>query len=226
MTIQSKGDFLLMTLEDARLTPQDRQSLLAMTNEDTQDELVELMDEADGIAAPVVLFGVCPVDPQGCVNGVDTGSQMVAQRLQGKGRAFPYIATCGPRLEQWAAQYSSDYLLEFWADEIKKKFLGHAAAALRSHLKAEYRTGGHLAALNPGSLKDWPVSGQEQLFAILGGREFVRDTIGVFYTASFLMQPTKTVSGIAFESGSYYENCQYCPLEKCPGRRAKRIVEE
>jgi hypothetical protein len=39
------------------------------------------------------------------------------------------------------------------------------------------------------------------------------------------MFPTKTISGVAFESEAFYENCQYCPLEKCPNRRAKRLTE-
>jgi hypothetical protein len=142
-----------------------------------------------------------------------------------KRRAFPYIATCGPKLEKWSEGYQQDYLLGFWADEIKKKFLNRIAIAFRAHLKEHYRTAGHLAALNPGSLKEWPISGQAALFDMLGGREAVQEAIGVTYSDSFLMFPTKTISGVAFESEAFFENCQYCPLEKCPNRRAKRLAE-
>ena len=81
----------------------------------------------------------------------------------------------------------------------------------------------HLPSLNPGSIAAWPISGQAELFAILGGREFVETQTGVIYTPSYLMLPSKSVSGIAFESETFYENCQYCPIDNCPGRRAKRI---
>ena len=224
MIIENKGPFLVGRLEDAKLSPKDRQALLALANEETEEELIELMDEADTIADPQALYGVCPVE-NGCVGGVDTHSDMVVSRLQGKARAFPYIVTCGPKLEEWSRQYASDFLLEFWADEIKKRFLGIAAADFRAHLKEQYHTAGHLAALNPGSLSGWPISGQAALFDMLGGPDFVRETIGVTYSDSFLMFPTKTISGIAFESEAFYENCQYCPLEKCPNRRAKRLTE-
>lgn len=225
MKIQPRGGFLLGILEDAKLTESDRTALLAMTNEDTEEELLELMEEADRFAEPLVWFGVCPVEGEGLVNGVATGSQLVEERLKEKRRAFPYIATCGPKLEKWAETYQHDYLLGFWADEIKKKFLNQITIAFRAHLKEHYRTAGHLAALNPGSLKGWPISGQAALFDMLGGREAVQEAIGVTYSDSFLMFPTKTISGIAFESETFYENCQYCPLEKCPNRRAKRLTE-
>lgn len=225
MIIESAGSFLVGRLERARLSGRDRQALLALANEETEEELIDLMDEADSIADPLALYGVCPVE-EGRVGGVDTLSEMVISRLQDKVRAFPYIVTCGPKLEEWSKKYASDFLLEYWADEIKKRFLGIAAGEFRSHIKERYRTAGHLAALNPGSLAGWPISGQKALFNMLGGPDFVRETIGVTYSDSFLMFPTKTISGIAFESETFYENCQYCPLDRCPNRRAKRLKEE
>ena len=225
MIIESAGSFLVGRLERARLSGKDRQALLALANEETEEELIDLMDEADSIADPLALYSVSPVE-EGCVGGVDTGSEMVVSRLQDKVRAFPYIVTCGPKLEEWSKKYASDFLLEYWADEIKKRFLGIAAGEFRSHIKERYRTAGHLAALNPGSLAGWPISGQEALFNMLGGPDFVRETIGVTYSDSFLMFPSKTISGIAFESETFYENCQYCPLDRCPNRRAKRLKEE
>ena len=93
--------------------------------------------------------------------------------------------------------------------------------AYRDFIKEQYHTAGHLSSLNPGSLAAWPISGQQELFEILGGRDFVRETIGVTYNDSFLMLPSKTGSGIMFESEVVYENCQHCPMKDCPNRRAK-----
>lgn len=225
MTITEKGAFQVATLEGDTLSEKDREALLKFANEDKdlEEELTALMDEADKIARPTALFAVCPVGEGAVVNGISIPSDLVVEKLTGKNRCFPYIATCGPELEQWSLQYKGDYLAEFWADEIKKKFLFHITQSTLKHIKEFYRTAGHLAAVNPGSLAQWPVSGQQELFATLGGREFVQETIGVIYTDSFLMLPSKTVSGIAFESEVFYENCQHCPLTRCPNRRAKQI---
>lgn len=226
MIIQQKGAFLLGKLNHGKLSEKDRRELLAMGNEEIEDELLELLDEADMAADPLVLFGVCPVTGSGQVGGIHTGSDLVADKLRGKSRVFPYIVTCGPKLENWSRQYQSDFLLSFWADEIKKRFLTDMSKSFHAHLKNHYHTAGHLAALNPGSLPGWPISGQEALFEMLGGRTFVEEAIGVTYSDSYLMHPTKTISGIAFESDVFYENCQYCPLANCPNRRARRLTEE
>lgn len=225
MLITQKDIFFTAALESDTLTGKDREALLklAKEDEDLEEELTAMMDEADTIARPTALFAVCSVEEGACVNGVSIPSDLVVEKLTGKSRCFPYIATCGPDLEQWSLRYSGDFLAEFWADEIKKKFLFHITQATLRHIKEHYRTAGHLAAVNPGSLERWPIRGQQELFATLGGRDFVKEAIGVIYTDSFLMLPSKTVSGIAFESEVFYENCQHCPLERCPNRRAKRM---
>ena len=56
------------------------------------------------------------------------------------------------------------------------------------------------------------------LFSLIGDAEAA---IGVRLTDSFLMLPTKSVSGIRFTAGSDWENCMLCPRPVCPNRRAK-----
>ena len=199
---------------------------MSLANDEFAEELTDMLDEAFPLADPVVLFGVCPVSSdtqQVSVNGVVIPSDLVFEKLKDKNRCFPYICTCGTALEQWSKQYAGDLLAEYWADEIKKYFLMRIRMEWIAWLKNEYKTGTHLPSLNPGSIAAWPINGQAELFAILGGRDFVETQIGVIYTTSFLMLPSKSVSGIAFESETFYENCQYCPIENCPGRRAKRL---
>jgi hypothetical protein len=77
--------------------------------------------------------------------------------------------------------------------------------------------------MNPGSLKEWPLIGQRELFAILG-RDYIFENIGVRLSDSMLMLPSKTVSGLGFESEKDYHNCIYCPLKDCPNRRAESQV--
>lgn len=193
--------------------------LLKLCNEETEEELLELMNSAESAAQPVVLYEVCSVSP-GFVNGVAVHSTLVEEKLSRLNRSFPYIATCGRELEQWSGCFTDDFLLGYWAEEIKKKFLQQVVSEFAEYIRRCYQTRGYLSALNPGSLPDWPISGQQELFAMLGGREKVEFDIGVSYSDSFLMYPTKSHSGILFESGTYYENCQHCPIEKCPNRRA------
>ena len=61
MIIENAGPFLVGRLEDPRLSEKDRQALLALANEETEEELIDLMDEADAIADPLALYDVCPV---------------------------------------------------------------------------------------------------------------------------------------------------------------------
>lgn len=226
MKIVAVNSFFVGHLEDRTVPEKDRAKLMGLANEEFADELADMLDEAMPLADPVTLFGVCPVSSdtqQVSVNGVVIPSDLAFEKLKDKNRCFPYICTCGTALEEWSKQYAGDLLAEYWADEIKKYFLMRIRVELMAWLRESYKTGTHLPSLNPGSIAAWPISGQAELFSILGGRDFVEEQVGVIYTPSFLMLPSKSVSGIAFESETFYENCQYCPIENCPGRRAKRL---
>jgi hypothetical protein len=72
--------------------------------------------------------------------------------------------------------------------------------------------------MNPGSLPQWPVNQQKNLFALFAGGE---KKIEVELLPSFLMKPVKTVSGIRYESENDFNNCKLCPIQKCPNRSAK-----
>lgn len=230
MKIAHASAFLTAKLEDTELSDKERKQLFSKANEEMAEELTEMVRQAQSLAEPVVLFGVCPVsqDADGymCINGLRIDSELVREKLQGKSRCFPYIITCGEQLETWSLQYKDDFLAAFWAEEIKKLYLNRIVSEFFTYLKAYYHTSGHLTSLNPGSLEQWPLKGQEELFAVLGGAAFVKEQTGVSCTDSFLMLPIKSLSGIAFESEVFYENCQHCPLTACPNRRARRKLEE
>lgn len=230
MKIAQAGAFLTAKLEDKALSNKERNRLFSTVNEELFGELAEMVDQAQNLAEPVVLFGVCPVSQDAggsiCVNGQRIDSKLVCEKLRGKNRCFPYIATCGEQLETWSVQYGDDVLSAFWAEEIKKLYLNRIVAAFFEYLKMHYHTSGHLTSLNPGALDQWPIKGQEELFAVLGGSNFVKEQTEVVCTDTFLMLPIKSISGICFESDAFYENCQYCPLTACPNRRAPHIAEE
>ena len=227
MKIIESGVFYVGHLENPAIPEKDRAKLMGLTNEEFADELSDMLDEAFPIADPVVLFGICPVSAdsqQVSVNDIVIPSELAFDKLKDKKRCFPYICSCGSALEEWSKQYAGDPLAEYWADEIKKYFLIRIRMEYNAWIKEQFKITGHLPSLNPGSIAAWPISGQAELFAALGGREYVQTQIGVIYTDSFLMLPSKSVSGIAFESETFFENCQYCPIDNCPGRRAKRLT--
>jgi len=75
------------------------------------------------------------------------------------------------------------------------------------------------ATMNPGSgnVDVWPIAQQRLLFELIGD---VQKDIGVLLKDSFLMVPTKSVSGILFHSESGYCNCEVCTRKNCPNRKA------
>lgn len=183
------------------------------------DELKMLVEQAAAIARPRALYGLAYIEERGddyvVIDGVRFDSRVLRVNLEQAHRVFPYLATAGPELEKWATSLD-DVLLRFWADTIYESALRPALEALDAAVDERYRPG-HTARMNPGSLKDWPIEQQGQLFRLLGD---TRASLGVELTDSFLMIPRKSVSGIRFPMEGSFESCQLCPREKCPGRRA------
>ncbi len=225
MKITKTGDFYVGELTDIKLSEAEIKRLLKLSNEDTEEEILDMIAEAEKIAYPKALFGVFQVESSKTVkvHGVEIDSPFVAEKLKGKHRCFPYIITCGTELNDWSTGYSDDPLAEYWADQIKIVYLDKMFKEYYTYVKLEYQIEKYLAAVNPGSLAAWPITGEELQFNILGGNDFIKKTIGVYYAESFLMIPSKSMSGIQFLSEEHYENCMYCPLDDCPNRRAKRI---
>ncbi|MHB0878098.1 MAG: vitamin B12 dependent-methionine synthase activation domain-containing protein [Anaerolineae bacterium] len=183
------------------------------------DELRTLVEQAAAIARPRALYGVAYIEERGddyvIIDGVRFSSRVLRVNLEQAHRVFPYLATAGGELEQWANSLD-DVLLRFWADTIYESALRPAMQALDAAIDERYRPG-HTSRMNPGSLKDWPIEQQAQLFALFGD---TRSSIGVELTDSFLMLPRKSVSGLRFPMEAQFESCQLCPRDGCPGRRA------
>jgi hypothetical protein len=185
---------------------------------DSFAELEALVREAVSVARPKAVCTMSFIGERGddfvVLDGVCMESRVMPGNLKSVHRVFPYVATCGEEVEAWSYAIR-DPLLGWWADAVKiellHKGIGHMNARLRDSWKL-----GKLANMNPGSLPDWPITEQPKLFSLLGD---VKAAIGVTLTGSMLMLPTKSVSGIYFETESGYENCELCTRKDCPGRR-------
>lgn len=150
------------------------------------------------------------------VGGVRVDSRLVAVNLQAVNRAAPYVATCGAEAEALSQDYPDFY--ESYCAEVIKEHLVHVAASYAAdYVGRRYYAGERLSRMSPGSLKEWPLTAQREVFAMLGDVE--RD-VGVTLTESCLMLPHKSVSGILFSSKEGYVNCAMCPILSCPNRQA------
>ena len=187
------------------------------------ERLCQLAKEVSAIAKPTAVFCEAPIEKKGKdyveIAGERVKSKLMADNFAKLGEVYPYVATCGVEVEQYAKE-NQDPLEFFLIDEMMKMLLMSAIVALREQTGQLSGTK-ILSAMNPGSAAEWQITGQRQLFAMLGT---VEQDIGVNLTESCLMVPTKSVSGIMFKNEHSFENCQLC-TKKCPNRRAPYDAE-
>ncbi len=198
----------------------DLQKRLCIKNGSSYEKrLEELVQEAAMHANLKALYKLAYIedkdDDSVVIDGVKFSSRILRVNLDKANRVFAYVVTCGHELENWSKGFS-DMLEVFWLDTIKELALKSARTALTKHLTEKYELG-KMANMNPGSLGDWPISQQKELFQLLDDH---KQLVGVELNASFLMTPIKSVSGIFFPAETNYENCMLCPRGVCPGRKA------
>jgi hypothetical protein len=181
--------------------------------------LEKMVERAKGVARPKAIHRVVRVDHTGedhvVLDGTRFASRVLSVNLAETHRVFVYVATCGAELERWARTMRTG-LDRFQADAIAGAALTAARLACFQQIEEIFHPG-QLGEMNPGSLPDWPIREQRPLFDLLGDPEAA---IGVQLLPSYLMSPTKTSSGLLFPAEGGYYNCQLCPMEDCPGRRA------
>jgi hypothetical protein len=181
----------------------------------------DLVSRARDVARPKALFAESFVEAKGedtvRIAGVTFTSRALRRNLDRAERVFPFVATCGGEVDR-ARQPSGDPLQEFWWETIKSELLAAARRHLDEHVHRKFRPG-KTATMSPGSgdVSVWPIEQQRELFALLGD---VKGVIGVELTASFLMVPNKSVSGIRFPTDVDFRSCQVCRREVCPSRSA------
>ena len=214
-----KKNILMLSTPDVPLD-----ALLKALHTDADDEMFgrisEMRAEAIILAKPLALYAAFTPEFKGgmvYINGVGFAEPFVFEMLSGCGTVVPYVASCGREAEEWSHSFTDVYE-QFVADAIKQLCLFAVREKMVAEIKGKYfEAENPVSTINPGSLKDWPVTGQIPLFNALGG---VTDDIGVVLSDSFLMFPVKSVSGIMFQKAEAFENCQLCPRLDCPGRRA------
>lgn len=184
--------------------------------------LASFIEEARSIARPRAMYREAFIDertgPGVVIGGVEFESLALRKNLERVERVFPYVATCGTEIDEYARELK-DFALKSRAGIVKLRILYQAVDYLRGLIEETCGTG-TLSAMNPGSGEAgvWPFEQQHRLFSLMEGDE---EKIGVTLASTGIMSPDMTVSGIFFPSETTYRNCQLCRREDCPGRRAE-----
>ena len=190
--------------------------------EDLQsEEVVSILKYAIDIARPKAV--VLPVDVVHDENGkvVSVGGQpmdsiVLDKNLEGLHRGFLFVATCGRELEELAAAISREDNTWYLLYQLRLMALGAAGEYMREQVRTRFDSP-KLAAMNPGSLPEWPIAEQKKVFAILGEEA---KKIGVELGENLFMMPLESSSGLLFETEKAYQNCMICTRLDCVGRHA------
>ena len=214
----------ILTIEPSAVSFDAVLSDLHMSKEHkSYGKVAALYESAVKIVKPVALYVVLtPEERDGAIwlNEVMLEEPFVYKMLSGHDTVVPYAASCGKEIDEWS-QVFTDLFEQFVADTIKESYLDAVLDKLNREVQEQYFDAGTSASsINPGSLEDWPITGQKPLFEILGGIPGVAEDIGVTLKDSLMMIPTKSVSGIIFPSDVPYHNCQLCQKANCPERSA------
>jgi len=198
--------------------------------ESVERSVQEVIDMARPVARPKAVYEVSYVENKNedslDIGGIRFTGRVLGINLDKVERVFPYVVTCGRELEEIEFP-SSEFIKSYYLDQIKEVVLSLARTYLKDYLKQKYALG-RISSMGPGagSLNDWPLTQQKELFSIFGN---VEDLIGVRLTDKCLMFPIKSTSGIYFPTEVTFVSCQLCPREKCIGRKAAyspEMVEE
>lgn len=201
------------------LTPPDiLQAMRVRPGSSREADVLRLIAEAEAIARPKAIYRLTFIEDKTdntiVADGHTFTSRILRVNLDGLHRAFTYVCTSGQELDAWV-QAQGDMLTQYYADSINEAVLHSATLGFIQRLSETYGLG-QMAAMNPGSLADWPLNQQRVLFSFLGD---VQGAIGVELTPSLLMLPAKSVSGILFPTEANFASCQLCPRSACPNRR-------
>jgi len=184
-------------------------------------ELVQrLVALAQGVLQPKAAFRAGYVDEKVeeavVIDGVSFHSRVLRRNLEGIGRVFPFVLTVGEAFDRIIDQ-TSDLLEQYLLDEIGNLALREARRQFEHHLRSTFALE-KISCMTPGSLEDWPIEEQKNLFSLLSG---VESALGVRLTESLLMLPRKSVSGIYFPAEVSFSSCELCPRERCDNRKAR-----
>ena len=213
---------ILLESFPVKLTLEHVLDKLSVTDDEGVGLATELYNEAMSRANPKIYFRDLHVDRieggEAVINGVSFKSKVLADNLEGVEVVIAYVMTCGVEVDEWS-HTRTDSIEAFWLDIIKEQILYAASVHFHQVLRDTYGLD-KTSSVSPGSgnVDAWPIAQQRDFFRMMGS---VREKTGVVLTDSYLMLPTKSVSGVIFQSDRQFVNCILCSRENCQNRRAQ-----
>jgi hypothetical protein len=195
MTCKYQSAGTMESLEGIRVVLDIREveKRLPMEQRPDTSAVEALVDSARHLVRARAVFRTCYLDksPKDGVSldSVRFHSKILRKNLEEVGRVFPFVVTIGDALEK-RARTSLDPLEQFYLDTIANVALSEASRRLREHLCSRYALTS-MSSISPGSLPDWLIEHQRQLFSLLGD---VQAAVEVRLTDSLLMPPSKSPS--------------------------------
>jgi len=125
--------------------------------------------------------------------------------------SVPFLVTAGNEITKWAESFH-DIFHRLCADEICNEVLNHCIKYFCDLIRKEYGT--PFCLLFPGSSPSWPVEEQKKIYDLFG--EQCRK-IGIIINENYMIEPLKSVAGIAFpaeHANTFCEQCAYVDCEK------------
>ena len=178
-----------------------------------------LVEEIQPLISAKGVYKVCYIDAKLedaiVIDGIHLKSRVLRKNLNNVERVFPYVVTIGNKLEEKARE-CNDLLKNYYLDTIGNVALTDVRKYLKYQLQSRYALD-RISYMSPGSLKDWAIEEQRSLFSILGD---VESSIGVRLNETFVMIPSKSLSGIYFPTEIPFYSCQLCPRKDCSARKA------
>jgi hypothetical protein len=184
-------------------------------------DLGSMIDHVKKVAKPKAIYRESYIEAKGeetvTIDGITFTSRVLRRNLDKVERVFPYVATCGKEVDGIEIS-QGDFLKSFWLDTIKSHLLEISIHTLSELLDRKYRLG-NTSSMSPGAGDAivWPIEQQMELFSLF---DDIERLIGVRLTDSFLMLPTKSLSGIRFQTEIDFRSCQLCYRKNCVSRMA------
>jgi len=196
------------------------------SSSDNRNEIMDVLEDLSvrvlKVARPKAVFKLCALDvlndDQINIKGVTFTSALLREKLAGRNRIFPYLATEGQELSEWNS--SLDFFDQLFVNYFRHEIMTQCKNYLEETILKKYGIN-QISAMNPGSLAAWPLTQQKEFFELMA---LAPENIGVQLLPSMLMAPEFSVSGIFFQTTTKFYNCELCPRENCPNRKKARTV--
>ena len=183
-----------------------------------------LLKEIQDFTAPAFTFNIFDgrIEGETVYIGEDTNLQIgpiLSALLQGSECFALFAATAGNAFQQYQNELKKedDILKSYMVDIIGSCIAEGAGDYMESLLEKEIEGYKHTARFSPGYC-GWHLSGQKELFRLLGG-----NPCGITLSDVCLMIPIKSISGIIGIGRNVKEKlygCYYCDLKTCYKRRS------